>query len=144
MSVNSVSFGKVILVKAPLVVAEEITDLANGRNKTALSKQVKSIINDRKYGKAHAYPSNNSKGISYIFSGKEGRKFWRSHREAWDRMNNAPNTYRDDLVADIAVDYAWRKHNERVDELINSSKMITIMGVEYDKSGNIKSINVNA
>ncbi len=144
MTVNSVSFGKIILVNAPLHSAEKIAVMANKRGKTDLNKQVKNIINDTIYGKAHAFPANNSKEKSYIFSGKEGRKYWKSYNEAIDRMDFARNYFRDKKIADIDIEFSWRRHGEYVEELANSSKNIPVMNVKYNKLGDIKSVNLLA
>ena len=142
MAVSPVSFGKIILVNAPLRTAEKITLMANKRNKTDLGKQVKSIINDTIHGKAHAYPSKDSENISYIFSGKEGRKYKKLFNEACERTNFAQDYYRDTKILDSDMCFTWKRFGEQVEEMANSSKNLQVMGVEYNKSGDIKSVNI--
>ena len=144
MSVTPVSFGKIILVKAPFYAAEEIAVIANSDYKTNLSKQVKAIINDRKDGEAHAYPSPYSKNISYIFSGKEGEKFGITHNIALDKMDFSHHYYSDDDPTHIDIQSAWKKHAKNVRDLIDSAEKIPVIGVGYDKEGYVKSVNVIA
>ena len=144
MAISPVSFGKIILVEAPLSTAEKISVLANKRNKTDLGKQVKNIINDTLYGKAHAYPSNDSLDKSYIFSGKEGRKYKKLYNEACDSANFSQNYYRDNKIAAADMAFTWRRFDEQVEKMVESSKNLSVMSVEYNKLGDIKSVNLIA
>jgi hypothetical protein len=144
MSVNTISFGKVTLVNAPYNTAEQIAHIANSRNKTDLGKQVKTIINDTKHGKAYAYPAFNLENQSYIFSGKEGKTYSKSFREACDRVEYAHDYYTDKKIAGIDMDFTWRLHDQNAREIVNSAKNISVMDVEYTKLGDIKSVNLIA
>jgi hypothetical protein len=145
MTVSPVSFGKITLVKAPLHAAENIALMANKRNKTELGKQVKTIINDTKYGKAHAYPSGYLENVSYIFSGKEGRKYNKLFTNACERANFVQSYFRDNKIADSDIQFTWRRFDEQVEEeLIKPAKDFSVMDVEYNKLGDIKSVNIIA
>ena len=142
MSVNSVNFGKIISVKAPYHIAKIIANDANEKTESEFNKQEKSIIKDTRQGKANAVYSFNSDNESYIFSGKEGKKFLDSYNSAYDIMDDAYINNRPD--ADIISDSDWERHAEYVKELIASAKKIPVMDVKYDKRGNVTSVNIIA
>ena len=136
----SVSFGKVISVNAPLQTAQKIAKIANGRDKTPASMQIKSIIDDTRRGKAHAFPV--SKDKSYILSGKEGRRFAEYFAETQNRMEFVHNFFREEKIKDADLEFSWRRLTEQVAEIAEGAKTVPEMGVEYTKDGNIKSVNL--
>lgn len=145
MFVDSVSFGKTILVKAPVQVAYKIATMANIKSETECGKQVNKFIDDTHKGKAYAYPSEYLPDKSYIFSGEEGNKYWKSLCKAWDKTEYARDFYRNDAkTARIETAIAWEMHRANVNALIKSSEKVLEMNVIYDKSGKIKAVNINA
>ena len=62
----SVSFGKIVIVNAPLRTAQTIANRANYRSNTSVGEQIQTIINDTRFGKAHAFPVCGSKEKSYM------------------------------------------------------------------------------
>ena len=140
----SVSFGKILVVNAPLRTAQEIANIANHRNKTNVGEQVQAIINDTRLGKAHAFPVYGSKEKSYIFSGKEGRKFGKMLAGALDRFDFAHHYYQDNKIKDSDINFTWKHLGEQVEELVASSKNTPVMKVDYTNLGDIKSVNVVA
>ena len=144
MKVNSVSFGKVVLVKAPLKEAYKIAGIANGSENTELAIQIKKIINDTKEGQAHAYSFNEHGDKSYIFSGEEGNDYWASYCEAWDCMNSAYAYYGNHDLADIESKDAWEKHAQNVNRIISTAKEPEIINVAKNRMGEISQINLEA
>ena len=95
MNTNNVSFGKIVKVSAPLNVAENIAARANNSGTSRLDAQIKNIINDTRQGRAYAYAfpdtycTNPTENESYIFSGAEGIKYFKSFDSAWNGMDHA-------------------------------------------------------
>ena len=140
----SVSFGKIIVVNAPLRTAQEIALMANRRNKTKAGKQIQTIIDDSRFGRVHAFPADEKNEKSYLFSGSEGRKFGKMFAEALSRFDFAHNYYRDEKIKDSDINFSWRRLGEQVRELVDSSKNVSEMNVEYTNLGDVKSVNVIA
>ncbi len=141
MSVNSVSFGKITVVNAPMKIANKIASIANNEAKTKTDKQIKNIIDDTNEGQARACLVN-GKHKAYIFSGKEGEQYWNSYCSTWENMNAAYLNNRID--ADFITDKVWENHRNFVIDLINSAEEIQVLDIKYNKSGDIKSVDIIA
>ena len=144
MTINSISFGKVTLIKTPLTTAAQIAQIANGDGEKKLDKQIKEIISDTKEGKAYAYSFNPSVERSYIFSGKEGKDFQESYQAAVDSAAYIKAFYGKSNFAKTVTDITWKNHEQNALKLISSATERTITDVEYDKKGNIQSVNIVA
>ncbi len=139
----SVSFGKIVIVNAPLRTAQTIANRANYRSKTSVGEQIQTIINDTRFGKAHAFPVCGSKEKSYIFSGSEGRKYGNLLMETLYKMDLA-HYFLDNEIKIIDTSKTWEHFEEQVEELVSSSKNVSVMNVDYTNLGDIKSVNLIA
>ena len=144
INVNPISFGKVILVKAPLKEAQKIADIANEDHKTRLAKKVKRIINDTQDGKAYAYSFNPLSDKSYIFSGKEGYEFGKSHSVAFAETNYIETYWFKSRSSAAKIARAWELHAQNVNKIISSAQNRPIIDIEYNKKGEISNVNLNA
>ena len=145
MLTQPISFGKVIMVNAPLTVANRISAIANGGGNSKIEKQIKKIVNDTNKGRAYTYSFDHSKPESYIFSGKDGKKYWDMHCQACDRVDYINFFYEDEYSAESDIKDIWDVHRSHVEKMIQSSPYITKLDVDFDNvNKKIKSINVLA
>ena len=144
MTINSVSFGKVTLIKAPLEEAQKIADIANRNEETKLAKDVKQVINDTQDGPARAFSFNPSIEKSYIFSGKEGQDFWKAYCTAKAETDYIKTYCSRSKSADTKIKKADEELSLNVNRIITSSQYHPIINVEHDEEGEISTVNINA
>ena len=142
---QNISFGRVLKVNAPSYVADKIIDMAQ-RKELPADKPTNVLLGNCK--DAHSYSFYDNKDESYIFTGKDGKRFWQSHCKAWDRMDYAHEYYKgDEDFVRPAVEEAWEDHEKNVEEIIDTADKILELNVEYIEDCNqvnIKSLNIMA
>lgn len=119
MLVNQISFGKIVKVNAPYEVAKQIEDIANGKNnKNAfLNNEVRSLFDDTDKGEAHTYRYN--KNTSFIFSGKEGIKYWNARYDTIENIQELKEKIKDRFVFERKKDNCWNNYRAFAFNLIN-------------------------
>ena len=143
MTLNPISFGKIVQVNAPLPVASRISAIANGGGNSKIEKQIKRIINDTKKGRSYSYSFDNSKPKSYIFSGKDGKKYWDLYGQACDKVDYVSSFYDDKFSIESDIKDIWDIHRYHVAQLIQDAPKVTKLGVDFDSDNQkIKAINV--
>ena len=143
---QNISFGRVLKINAPGYIADGIIEKAQRKEISPLNKKAGRLLGSCRGAHAYSFGENES----YIFTGKDGQKFWQSHCKAWDKMDYAHEYYHGDVdYINPMVEEAWENHENTVKEIINSADKVHELDVQYgDNTGykqvNIKSINVIA
>ena len=114
---SSISFGKIVKVNAPVKTAQKIILMSHRH--TEAGRKLNAILNENKPGKAHAYSFPDKEEESYIFTGVEGQKYWKSHCEAWDKIEHSHHYYKGDRETANAQT-AWSQHSKNVAGIIKS------------------------
>lgn len=142
---QKISFGNVIKVNAPLATAKKVADTANSTSRSKASKQIKDLMGDLKQGKACAFSFNEYDDYSYVFSGKEAKKYEESHANYWYAMDWAYSYYHGGDFAEIDTEIAWENHTRNMENMISEKEPITEINVTLNSNGDkIKSIDVIA
>ena len=140
---QNISFGGVLKVNAPYYVANKVIKMAQRKEEQPVDKKLAKLLDGCKY--AHPYSLNENE--SYIFTGKDGKRYWKSYCAAWDEMQFAIEYYNGDQdKANAHIENAWNRHKKEVAEIINAAGSVQKLDVCYDEDrlcddANIKSIN---
>ena len=143
MTVNRVSFGKVVKVNAPFEVTRQIEEIANGRNsKNAyLNNQIRNLINDTDRGEAHAFYYDKKR--SYILSGKEGIKYWNSRYDAIEKIQNLKEKVKDTDRFINGKNDIWNNHRYYTLALIKKNGIDEVI-TPMTKKNKVKVLNIDA
>ncbi len=140
--ISPVSFGKIVKVKAPRNIAEEIVSMANGKGRKKLDKKVREIFNDVEYGKALNCVSD---GENYILSGKDANVVDGYYGEMFSEIDFAHGYYNGGELAVIASNDAVEACSARISRFIGMAENKQTLNVDYDKeTGKIKSMDLIA
>ena len=145
MSVNNVSFGKIIKVNAPVYVARQIIKDAKTLNNKNTNWKTKKFFRDVTHKPSYVYSFTNAKENSYIFTGKDAQKCRESYDIAYDTMTYVHYNYAQEDLADLDTKLAWDAHEKRIKKLVDSNKRIKSIDVKYNKdTRQVSEINFSA
>ena len=145
---QKISFGNVIKVNTPLSTAKQIASIANSKTKpqNKTEQQIKSIINDTQEGEAVVFSFSKNGEDTYIFSGKDARKFKEDKNCIYDEMDRIHKYYgNDDDLIDIEVKGLGEEFLSNIKKIILSKGKIPEISAQINpNTDTISSIDIIA
>lgn len=135
---SNISFGNIVKVNAPAEIAGKIILMTKSHSRP--NAELKNFIYGDEESKAFAFSFPENSEESYIFTGEEGKVYWKSHCELWDKLDYKYSRYKEDKVKDANTETPFEKHINNIRNLIasypNEIKELNVEAFESKKPNN--------
>ena len=133
---NNTNFGKTVRVNMPAEEIHSLIHLINSKGadieKEKLQKDAKDIFDDSREGRAVICSPDEGKTV-YILSGKEANKLNDIRKKALNTAETISEFYDDGPFLDSNLKYIFKKANQEVSNLIQTTKQNYILSLGRDK-----------
>lgn len=120
MKTDKIHFTKLIKVNAPVDIAYQIENIANGKKsrRVLLNRSIEALFDDTHRGKACTY--NIGGNVSYIFSGNESQEYQKIYEELIENLCSINKNSLTKKEQEEQKEEYKAMHREKVMNLINS------------------------